>query len=206
MIKSKRRMEFDYIADENLKNSIIDKYGFLLQSQYEFSKRLIHSLIDINVTNAEFATMTGLSEGTISNYANGKRMPRGNELEVIATKLFVTPNYLLGLTDCTTFSAEEMNKILGLSEDAMKTFAMLNYNVEEIQDLMDPMEVSNVHKEELNVFSLFVSNISNFREFLTYIKRYVEVKQEINKLNDTKEKGLNDKQEIENLEDKLLRN
>lgn len=206
MLDFKMRRKFDEEDDQNLKKNIKEKYGFFSQNQYEFSKRLILCLIDRNLTNREFAEITGLSEGTISNYTSGKRMAGGFELEVIARKLYTTPNYLLGLTDCLTFSAEEINKIIGLSENAMKVLWSLNHNEPEVKDLMDPMEISNLHKNKLNIFSLFISDQSNFLDFLTYFESYVITKQKINEINNKKEKGLNYKQETKYLEDKLLRN
>lgn len=206
MLEFKMRRKFDEEDDQVLRQNIEKKYGFFSQSQYEFSKRLILGLIDRNLTNKEFAKITGLSEGTISNYTSGKRMAGGFELETIATKLFTTPNYLLDLTDCLTFSAEEINKITGLSENAMKVLWSLNHNEEEVKDLMDPMEISNVHKDKLNIFSLLISDTSNFFDFLTYLESYVSTKQKIHEINNKKEKGLNDKLETKDLKDRLLRN
>lgn len=188
MVNSKKHREFDYMQDEDLQATIIEKYGTLNQNQYQFSKRLNLELVKRNLTNAEFASITQLSEPTISNYATGKRMPRTNELDIMAEKLYVSTDYLLGKTDCLTFSAQEINKIIGLSENAMKTLAMLNHNIEEIQDLMDPMEVSNVHKNKLDIFSSFIADISNFSMFLTQIESYVRTKQKINETNNDKEK------------------
>lgn len=198
MVNSKKHREFDYIQDEYLQETIIEKYGTLNQSQYNFSKRLNLLLVQANYTNAEFAEITGLSEPTMSNYVNGKRMPRTNELQIMADKLYVSTDYLLGNTDCITFSAQEINKIIGLSENAMKILAMFNHNIEEIQDLMDPMEVSNVNKNKLKIFSSFIADFPNFSNFLTYIESYVRTQQEIRKTNSIEEKEL--------LESRLIRN
>ena len=86
------------------------------------------------------------------------------------------------------YKGKEFATYVGLSENAMKTLAMLNHNIEEIQDLMDPMEVSNVHKNKLDIFSSFIADISNFSMFLTQIESYVRTKQKINETNNDKEK------------------
>lgn len=190
MVNSKKHREFNYMDDEDLRSNIIEKYGYFHREQYEFSKRLNIIVAEGNYTNAEFATYTNLSEPSVSNYLAGKRIPRINELERIARKLCVSTDYLLGKTDCIDISAQEINKIIGLSENAMKTLAMLNHNIEEIQDLMDPMEVSNVHKSKLNIFSSFIADISNFSMFLTQIENYVRVKQKINQTNNNRRKQL----------------
>lgn len=207
MVNSKKRREFNYMDDDDLKSNIISEYGYFNQTQYDFSKRLNIILVEGNYTNAEFANYVELSEPSISNYVTGKRIPRTNELERMAHKLCVPTDYLLGKTDCITFSAQEINKIIGLSENAMKILAMFNHNIEEIQDLMDPMEVSKVHKNKLDIFSLFIEDFLNFSTFLTQIENYVETKQKINNVSNHKEENelLNYDKEKELLEDNLIR-
>lgn len=190
MVNSKKHREFNYMDDDDLKSNIIEQYGYFYQEQYDFSKRLNLILANGNYTNAEFATYTELSEASISNYVTGKRIPRTNELERIARKLCVSTDYLLGKTDCITFSAQEINKIIGLSENAMKILAMLNHNIEEIQDLMDPMEVSNIHKNKLDIFSSFIADMPDFSMFLTQIENYVRVKQKINETSNNRRKQI----------------
>lgn len=190
MVNSKKHREFDKWHDEDLRANIIEKYGYFHQEQYEFSKRFNIILAQGNYTNAEFASYTELSEASVSNYATGKRIPNTNELERIARKLCVSTDYLLGKTDCIDISAQEINKIIGLSENAMKILAMLNHNIEEIQDLMDPMEVSTVNKNKLDIFSSFIADMPNFSMFLTQIENYVRVKQKINETNNNRRKEL----------------
>lgn len=198
MVNSKKRREFNYMDDEDLRANIIKKYGYLHQGQYEFSRRFNTILVNGNYKNKEFATYAELSESSVSNYAKGYRIPDTNELERIARKVCVTTDYLLGRTDCLTFSAQEINNIIGLSEKAMKNLAMVNHNIEEIQDLMDPMEVSTVNKNKLYIFSSFIANMPDFSTFLTQIENYVWIKQKINETNNAEEKDI--------LEDKVLRN
>lgn len=196
--------EFDSNKDKALRKNIIEKYGHLDKHQYNFSKRLNLKLVERDLNNNEFAKLTKLTPVTIWNYVNGKRMPRGNELEIMAKMLYVSTDYLLGNTDCITFSAQEINKIIGLSENAMKILAMLNHNVEEIQDLMDPMQVSNIHKNKLDIFSSFIADLPNFSMFLTQIENYVRTKQEINDISNNKENILNYDTEKEDLEIRLI--
>ena len=190
MVNSKKHREFDYMQDEDLRQNIIDKFGYFSQEHYNFAKRLNLKLVEANYTNAEFAKITGLSEPTISNYVNGDRIPKTRELLIMANKFGVSSDYLLGNTDCLDISAQEINKIIGLSENAMKILAMLNHNIEEIQDLMDPMEVSKVHKNKLDILSSFIADMPNFSMFLTYIESYVRTKQKINNTKNNEEKEL----------------
>lgn len=203
-IANENYRKFDVFDDDTLKEKIIQEYGYFYQEQYEFSKRLKMIIINGNYTQVEFATYVGIKAPTISNYVNGKRIADNKELQKMARKLCVSTDYLLGRTDCITFSAQEINKIIGLSENAMKILSMLNHNVEEIQDLMDPMEVSKVHKNKLDIFSSFVADLPNFSMFLTLIEGYVRTKQEINNLSNDKENILNYDTEKENLETRLI--
>lgn len=189
-IASEEHRQFDVFDDEALKKKIKEKYGYFNPDQYEFSKRLKMIIIKGNYKQVEFARYVDLSPEAISNYVNGKRIADNEELQKIANKLCVPTDYLLGRTDCITFSAQEINKIIGLSENAMKILAMLNHNVEEIQDLMDPMEVSNVNKNKLETLSSFIADFPNFSNFLTYIESYVRTKQAINKTNNDRKKEL----------------
>ncbi len=204
MVNSKRHRKFDKWNDEDLKATIEEKYGYFNQSQYDFSKRLNLKLVEANFTNKEFAKLTDIHDVSISNYTTGKRMPNSYELQKMARTLCVSTDYLLGRTDCITFSAQEINKIIGLSENAMKTLAMLYHNKEEIKDLMDLMQVSNIHKNKLDIFSSFITDLPNFSMFLTQIESYVKTKQEINNINNNKENILNYDKDKEDLETRLI--
>ena len=183
MPKQKNRREFDSTDDENLRENVTDDFGFFNQNQYEFSKRLTLKLVERNLTNAEFAEIVEMSEGTISNYVKGKRMPKGDELVRIAEKLFCTPNYLLGLTDCLNFSAEEINRILGLSENAMNILCQLNHNKKEIKELTDQMKVSQVNKNKLDIFSLLIEDKKRFVPLLNCFERYVNIRKQLKNTN-----------------------
>lgn len=203
-VANENHRKFDGFDDETLRANIIEKYGYFYQEQYEFSKRLKTIIINGNYKQVEFAEFVKIKPSTISLYVNGKRIADNNELQKMSRYLGVSIDYILGRTDCLSFSAQEINKIIGLSENAMKILAMLNHNVEEIQDLMDPMEVSKVHKSKLDIFSSFIADLPNFSMFLTQIENYVRTKQEINNIRNNKENILNYDTEKEDLETRLI--
>lgn len=144
----------------------------------------------MNYTNKYLHDKAKISEGAISNYVNGLRIPSRYELEQIANALCTSDNYLLGLTDCTDSSIEELERLLGLSENAMKSLAMLNSNIEEIEDLMDSRNPSPVHRDKLKYFSEFISNHKNFFDFLTYIEQFVIVSQKLNDIENLSNKKI----------------
>lgn len=191
---------FNTEDDEKLKEKIIKEKGYFDKEQYAFSKRLNQMLADLNFTNKKLADDSELSEGSISNYVGGKRIPNGYELEKLSNALHTSNNYLLGLTDCTDRSTEELERLLGLSENAMKSLAMLNSNIEEIEDLMDSRNSSPVHRNKLKFFSDFISDFKNFPIFLTYMEQFVYIKQKLDNVTD------NDTLSKSKLEYDLIRN
>lgn len=195
-----KERKFNETHNKKLKEKIIKKYGYLDQEQYAFSKRLNQKLANLNYTNKKLAEDSNISPSSISNYASGLRIPERYELEKIANALNTSSNYLLGLTDCTDRSTEELERLLGLSENAMKSLAMLNSNIEEIGDLMDSRNPSPVHRNKLKFFSDFISDFKNFPIFLTYMEQFVYVKQKLDNFNN------NDYLSKSKLEYDLIRN
>lgn len=195
-----KERKFGEEENKKLKEKIEKQFGYLDKNQYAFSKRLNQKLADLNYTNKDLHDKTEISEGAISNFVNGKRIPNRYDLEKIANALNTSDNYLLGLTDCTDRSTEELERLLGLSENAMKSLAMLNSNIEEIDDLMDNRNPSPVHRNKLKFFSDFISDFKNFPIFLTYMEQFVYVKQKLDNVND------NDSLSKSKLEYDLIRN
>lgn len=187
LLKSSLHTSFESFSeyeDEDLKEAIEETYGYFNQRQYEFSRRFATKLNELNLTNAKFAKNTNISEGAISNYRTGKRIPRTAELEKIAEVLNVTPNYLLGLTDCVSFTAEQINQMLGLSEKAMKILFMLQHDVTEVEEITDNIPVAEIHKNKLRIFSFLIEDNSKFCSLLTYLEQYAKVKNKIKKYGD----------------------
>lgn len=178
---------FDKFDDDSLKEKIIKHHGFFSQKHYEFSKRFSSLLKTLNLTNFQFATKCGISTGSVSNYRTGKRIPEGDELEKIAKTLNITSDYLLGYTDCISYSAKEVNKMLGLSEKAMKSLFMILHDVLEVEDITDNKEISEVNKSKLKVFSKFIEDFPNFYKFLIYLEQYKKIQKEIEKTDDIDE-------------------
>lgn len=65
----------------------------------EFSDRLVARMQSLEMTAAALSDKTGVSEAAISRYVNGRRHPSIDNLIAIADALYVTTDYLLGVTD-----------------------------------------------------------------------------------------------------------
>lgn len=147
----------------------------------------------------------GITPQTYSKYLTGKQILKLDQVEEFAKILGVSPYYILGFTD--NRYSQIPNTVFGLTDNAKNSFMRLYYGIEDedLEEFDTNMKPSPKYKEILETFNLFVENYSNFCEFLTYQKQYVDTKQKINEL-DNNEKGLNNKLEKEDLDSKLLRN
>lgn len=61
----------------------------------EFQYRLLKSIGNANMTAAELAEKTGISEASISNYINGKYVAKQDKCYAIAIALGVDPGWLM---------------------------------------------------------------------------------------------------------------
>lgn len=159
------------------------------------------------LTQKEFAKELDITEQTLSNYLTAKAYPKPNEMERLAKILKTSKEYLYGLTDNPAPIPLKSDLILGLSPNARYSLFKMYHGIEDedIGDIDIDMPYSDKYLEHLTIFSEFIGNFTNFCDFVTYLKRYVEVKQKINEL-DKNEKGLNSKLEKEHLDSELLRN
>lgn len=164
----KRKYEKDEVVEEDFEKELINtiqgKYNLedlsedeiKGQIQFIFSMRIKQLLEDNNITEKEFAEITGFKTATITRYLKGNNFPRLSNIVVICKKFDVSPAYLLGLAHIPSLSYWNMNQALGLS---------IQY--EEYKPII----------EEL---SLFISrNELEFLNFLKNAKDYVEIKSNI---------------------------
>lgn len=70
----------------------VEKYG-------KFAISLKYLLVKNNITQGELASVTGLSEATISHYMKGKSTPSQTKLEKISECLGVTPQTFYSISD-----------------------------------------------------------------------------------------------------------
>lgn len=61
----------------------------------EFQYRLQRSLADSGLTAAELSKKSGISEANISNYINGKYVPKQDKCYLLAVALGVDPGWLM---------------------------------------------------------------------------------------------------------------
>lgn len=96
----------------------------------------INSLLDERgMTKLELAAKSGNSPASISDWTGSKkkgrhqREPKITGFKAVADALEVSTDYLLGGDECTTPYNEEIHKITGLSDKAIKKLRRLQRNV-----------------------------------------------------------------------------
>lgn len=211
MLNRKINTEMEkYYEDEEKEQ---EREEFLLENykednfKYYFPKRFRSLCNEQGIKGVNAPDKFNISEATFSGYINGKRFPNRNEVKRLAKILGVSTNYLLGVTDNKFYLSPKMNMHLGLSEEARYYLYMFAHNLKsDVQDINADLPYDDENILFLETFNLFISDFSNFCDFLTYITKYVEVKQEINKLEKNKKIVLDYLGTKENLDDQLIRN
>jgi transcriptional regulator with XRE-family HTH domain len=82
----------------------------------DFSEKLKHSRLALNLSQSELSEKTGISERTIYSYEQLGKFPRSGNILKLSDALGVTPNYLLGRSDGISDSAFGAFDASGASE------------------------------------------------------------------------------------------
>ncbi len=180
--------------------------------QYQFATNLDKVCEKQKIKGEKIPKILDISCSDLSEYRNGKKGITLQKLEELSKKLNVSPYFLLGVTDNPkSMDPLESNCILGLSLDARYSLVQLycsskDYNeeipVEFVDEETGELDINvlptGIYKKNFEIFSSFISNLSKFRIFFDYIKKYVNIKQKINKC-----KNNSDTAQIKSLEDNL---
>lgn len=170
----------------------------------KFAKRFNKLLKEKEISNEAFASVTDISTASISNYRSGKTMPNNDILNVIAKELDVSVNHLLGIEECKKYSAQQIHNMLGLSEYAMEHLYSLKHDIEEVKSLDDEEPTSDAFKEQLNVLSLLISDKKNLIYFLNSIKKYIDTREKLLKMQSKEKIEFFEKNSIEDLTQDII--
>ncbi len=151
----------------------------------KFARRFNKLLEEKSISNKKFAIDTKISPASISNYRSGLTMPNNDILKLMAEKLEVSVNYLLGIDECKKYSAQQIHNMLGLSEFAMEHLYSLRHNIPEVKYLDAEEPVSDVFKNQLETLSLLIGDKKNLIYILNSIERYIDKKNELKILKKT---------------------
>lgn len=165
-----------------------------------FAKNFNKLLEEKEYTNKSFAEKGVISESSISNYRKGKTMPDSKMLEIIAKKLDVSVNHLLGIDECKKVTAQQIYNMLGLNEYAIEHLYSLKHDIEEVKEIETDAPVSNRFEKQLETLNLLIADKRNLIYILNTVGIYINKKQELLKLKEeTDGKDVFERNQIESL-------
>lgn len=149
---------------------------------------LLTKFIEEGHQQREITESTGISPASITQYKNGTSVPKGDILEKLALFFNVSSNYLLGKSDIPTYTFEDINKKIGLSQKAIETLYKLQHNsFDEDIDITEKKEISNYYSSQISILNLILEDNEKLLELLEDMKIYKEIYEEL-KGEKTKEK------------------
>lgn len=101
-----------------------------------WATRITNLLEERGMTQLELAKQSGTSPASISDWVGGssQREPKVRGFKAVADVLEVSTDYLLGADECTTPTNEEIHKLTGLSDKAIKKLRKLQRGVKSNKD------------------------------------------------------------------------
>ncbi len=166
-------------------------FKIMSMPQFIFAKNFRKILNDRKLTGIEAQELLGIRKETISKYKNGHEYPSIDTILKIAKSFQVSPYYFLGLSRYMTLEADEINRILGLSEKSMKILFMLQHNIGECEELTDDVPISTQNKVKLDILNSFIEDNVNFLKFLCRLERYAKLKEILRKDKDVDKETIN---------------
>lgn len=181
----------------NVTKEVIEKR---ITNKEDLGARIAKMRIEKNMKQEELAKKLNIKRDLLSRYENNSRAIPPDVLRDISKILNVSADYLLGLSDYIKYPAEEIHKMLGLSENAMENLYSLQHECEEVEDLNDEMKISETFRRQLNTLNLMLSDKRNLPSILNGAMNYIEKKKKIAELEETDERDFLTNYNIEHLE------
>lgn len=105
----------------------------------DFVKRLNQLMTEKKISQNKLSQLTGITQSSISDWANGKYKPRQDKVYLLSQALNVSPAYLLGYSDSKNLKSTMANET---ENEVMELYNKLNKEGQEkvityIQDLVD---------------------------------------------------------------------
>lgn len=120
------------------------------------SKRMNEEMENLQISLTAIQKETGIAIGTLSNYANGKRLIKEDLLQPICKALKVSKNYLRGTSDVKKYENEEISNLFGLNDNSINNLSA-SFNKEYINCLFD---------DDIDKINYFFEKLKEYRETL----------------------------------------
>ena len=127
----------------------------------DFVKRLNKLMTEKNISQNKLAEMTGITQSSISDWANGKYKPRQDKVYLLSEALKVSPAYLLGYSDNKNL---DQKTITNDTSEIDKLFNQLNEEGQEkaiayTQDLVDSSKYSTETKPTVKEMLAYLQDL-----------------------------------------------
>lgn len=157
-------------------NKIFDK-----EIRYKFANIFNDLLYDRDISQEILSENATLSTGVISKYRNGKSEPSIGPFVKLAKELNVSINSLVGEAESRTYSIQNINKLLGLNEEAIRSLYQFHHNsFANINDFDNvDIPISKENESILKILNLIISNSGGLLSLLSYIEQYIEKSNEL---------------------------
>ena len=83
-----------------------------------FSEKLAQAIKLNGITQSDLSAKTGISPSSISDWLNGKYVPKQDKIYILATVLNVKPSYLLGYDDSEPTQQQDFNALYKIISNA----------------------------------------------------------------------------------------
>ena len=133
--------------------------------QFIFAKRFRTITDDLKINGNNVKEILGITKETFSRYRTGAVFPDMNSILNLAKELQTSPQYLLGLSRYTIIEAEEIKRLIGLSEKS--TEILLNLK----------QDFDNQKVNKLEFLNLFIEDEANFLKTLNCLEQYSNLKE-----------------------------
>ena len=149
-----------------------------------FSDRFKKLLYEKGNKKKSFSEKSGISEGSISNFAKGNNIPKESIMLVIAEQLGVSKDYLIGQQECKDYKFKDINEKTGLSEKAISVLYKLQHNYGLFEDntkidIEEKREKSIEYQEHLKILNEMLEDEVNLFWLLDNIKNYITERDKI---------------------------
>lgn len=130
-----------------------------------FSTRLRHVMKERGVTQQELADRINISRQLISQYVNGKSLPRANTLKLISEALKIRDTWLIGYKDQEIGHNDNLIPYIQLVQILDKHFQLLEADLKDHIDFLDDSYLRKLKTFYLTSFQL---NFNGLIKILDY--------------------------------------
>lgn len=120
----KKLLEMFKIECEDLGVKAFDRSKIKKDAQKAFSSRLKELIEEKIIKLSQLAKEIGIAKNTVSDWYNGKGMPKEENIQKLCKYFKVSKLYLLGETDIRNANADEITKRTNLTEEEVNNLLM----------------------------------------------------------------------------------